>query len=204
MMLSSIYFCFIFDYAKWKKNPKVFPNQIRDEIIMAYKSIPIMALLGTPIFVAQIQGYSKIHNEYNFIDILTSIIGFIIVSDTCIYWSHRWSHTFKFAYKHIHKPHHKWIVPSPFASFAFTPIDGLIQSIPYMLYSFFFQMNKIVYMVLYFGVFIWATSVHDSQAYFKNYIMANGKDHAIHHTQFIYNYGQYTTIWDRLMGTYQE
>lgn len=197
-------FLFIFDYAEWKKNPRVFPNQIRDEILMSIRSIPYMVALSSPIFVAQIRGYSKIHSEFNIINMLISTVGFIVVSDTCLYWTHRLSHTIKIAYKYIHKPHHKWVIPSPFASFAFTPIDGFIQSIPYLFYSFVFPMNKYVYIVLYLGIFIWATSVHDSKAFLENPILCNGKDHAIHHTKFLYNYGQYTTFWDRIMGTYKE
>lgn len=34
-------------------------------------------------------------------------------------------------YKFVHKPHHKWIVPTPYAALAFHPVDGYAQSLPY-------------------------------------------------------------------------
>lgn len=37
----------------------------------------------------------------------------------------------KLIYKYIHKPHHKWIVPTPYAALAFHPLDGYAQSLPY-------------------------------------------------------------------------
>lgn len=37
----------------------------------------------------------------------------------------------KLIYKHVHKPHHKWIVPTPYAALAFHPVDGYAQSLPY-------------------------------------------------------------------------
>lgn len=37
----------------------------------------------------------------------------------------------KLIYKYVHKPHHKWIVPTPYAALAFHPVDGYAQSLPY-------------------------------------------------------------------------
>jgi hypothetical protein len=37
----------------------------------------------------------------------------------------------KLLYAKIHKPHHLWKLPTPFASHAFHPCDGVAQSMPY-------------------------------------------------------------------------
>ena len=71
-----------------------------------------------------------------------SSCGFMIFNDTLIYWIHRALHT-SLLYKRIHKDHHKWIVPTPFASHAFHPLDGWAQSLPYHTFVFLVPFHKV-------------------------------------------------------------
>lgn len=46
--------------------------------------------------------------------------------------------------------------------------------------------------------------IHDGE-YMSNDPIVNGAAcHTIHHLYFNYNYGQFTTLWDRLGGSYRE
>lgn len=107
---------------------------------------------------------------------------FLLFTDYCIYWVHRWLHHPLF-YKAIHKPHHKWLsmslllsggppthdaypVPTPFASHAFHPVDGYLQSVPYHLFIFLFPLHRIVYLVLFVLVNFWSIFV---SSYFPSY-----------------------------------
>lgn len=107
---------------------------------------------------------------------LISLLSYLLFTDYCIYWVHRWLHLPVF-YKFIHKPHHKWIsrflfiyplysaqqvtllVPTPFASHAFHPLDGYMQSIPYHLFIFIFPIHRLVYLVLFVLVNMWSIFV---------------------------------------------
>lgn len=45
--------------------------------------------------------------------------------------------------------------------------------------------------------------IHDGQ-YLSNDPVVNGTAcHTVHHLYFNYNYGQFTTLWDRLGGSYR-
>jgi len=54
--------------------------------------------------------------------IVCSAALFLWFTDLSIYIVHRVLH-WPSVYKHLHKPHHKWVIPTPFASHAFHPID---------------------------------------------------------------------------------
>jgi lathosterol oxidase len=122
--------------------------------------------------------------------------------DALIYWIHRWLHH-PLLYQPIHKPHHKWIVSTPFASHAFHPADGFLQSTPYHIFVFLFPLNKYLYVGLFIFVNIWTVSIHDGTAYYEGTILNGAGHHIIHHSQFNWNYGQYFTFWDRLLGTHK-
>lgn len=123
-----------------------------------------------------------------------------------IYWIHRFLHS-KLLYKPIHKLHHKWIVPTPFASHAFHPIDGFLQSSPYHLYVFLFPMHKLSYLAFFFFVNIWTVSIHDADYRVINILkpFVNGSaHHTDHHLYFTCNYGQFFTLWDRIGMTFKQ
>lgn len=159
-------------------------------------------------------------------------------------------------YGSVHKPHHKWLVPTPFASHAFHWLDGFLQSLPYHLAAFVFPLHRYMYLGCFVFVNVWSTSIHDGvyrvPAALRPFI--NGSAHHTDHhlfyevvqnderpsekaserkrcescrsllnmpdrsnpvvtglhfspifpPYFLQNYGQYTTLWDRLGGTFKE
>lgn len=46
--------------------------------------------------------------------------------------------------QHLHKQHHTFKIPTPFASHAFHPLDGFLQSLPYHVYPFIFPLHKVL------------------------------------------------------------
>ena len=126
-VFATLSYLFVFDHATLS-HPKYLRNQMRLEIRQTLIALPCMALLTTPFFLAEVQGYSKLYDGqsdapfrlYNLIQ-FPFFIGF---TDLCIYWIHRGLHH-PLIYKTLHKPHHKWIMPTPFASHAFHPLDGM-------------------------------------------------------------------------------
>lgn len=188
-------------------HPRYLKNQVRLEVTQAMTLIPVMVLLTIPWFLLELRGYSKLYMN---IDELTGgwravawqVPTFIMFTDCGIYFIHRWLH-WPLVYKHLHKPHHKWIVCTPFALHAFHPVDGYAQSLPYHWYPFLFPLHKVSYLLLFTFVNFWTVMIHDG-AYFSNDPFVNGTAcHTIHHLYFNYNYGQFTTLWDRLGKLYR-
>ena len=215
-----IYFTFatlsyflVFDKTTFQ-HPKYLKNQMRLEIQQTLHSMPIMAIFTFPFFVAEVRGYSFIYDNTS--DIKHPLIWlfgsaynylqfplFLMFTDFCIYWIHRGLHH-PILYKRLHKPHHKWIMPTPFASHAFHPIDGFSQSVPYHVFPFIFPLNKFAYIALFTFIQIWTVMIHDGE-YVANSPVINGAAcHTMHHLYFNYNYGQFTTLWDRLGGSYRK
>jgi len=165
-------------------------------------SIPIMGIITAPLMLLEIYGYSKVYAGLpgGIPYLLLSIVSFILFTDCGIYWIHRGLHH-RWIYAYIHKPHHLWKVPTPYASHAFHPVDGFLQSYPYHIYVFLFPMNKWAYLVMFLFVNFWTISIHDGDYKVPNILSAiiNGAaHHTEHHLKFDCNYGQFFTLWDRI------
>lgn len=203
-LTSFLSYYFVYDSENFK-HPKYLKNQLKMEIKQSVGSIPLMTLFTLPWFVAEVRGYSRLYanskdypNWYTF----CQFPMFLFFTDALIYCIHRALHS-RLLYKRFHKPHHKWIVPTPFASFAFHPIDGYLQSLPYHIFPFIFPLQKVAYLVLFAGVQIWTVIIHDGEYLSHDPVINGAACHTIHHLYFNYNYGQYTTLWDRLGGSYR-
>lgn len=194
----------VFD-KKIFNHPRYLKNQMALEIHRATTAIPQMVLMTLPFFMMEINGYSRLYGGLSFDGWKTTIfqiVTFILFTDCGIYFIHRWLHI-PWIYKHLHKPHHKWIVCTPFASHAFHPADGFAQSLPYHIYPLLFPLHKVLYLGLFAGVNFWTVMIHDGQ-YLSNDPVVNGTAcHTVHHLYFNYNYGQFTTLWDRIGGSYR-
>jgi hypothetical protein len=76
-------------------------------------------------------------------------------------------------YRWLHKPHHKWVVPTPFASYAFHPLDGWSQSLPYHIFPFLFPLQKIAYLGLFIFVTLWTVLIRESPSLLIALISSN-------------------------------
>ncbi|MCJ1342268.1 c-5 sterol desaturase [Peltigera leucophlebia] len=203
---ATLSYLFVFDHATFT-HPKYLKNQISLEIRQTMISLPCMAIFTAPIFLGEVRGYAKLYDSplaqpfpfYNFLQ----FPFFIAFTDFFIYWIHRGLHH-PLIYKTLHKPHHKWIMPTPFASHAFHPLDGFAQSVPYHVYPYIFPLQKFAYIVLFIFINVWTVLIHDGEYVAKSPIINGAACHTMHHLYFNYNYGQFTTLWDRLGGSYRQ
>lgn len=205
-VFSSLSYVFIFD-KETSKHPKYLKNQVRLEIKQTMISMPFMSMLTTPFFLAEVRGYAKLYDLpseapfawYN----LLQFAFFLLFTDFCIYWIHRGLHH-PLVYKTLHKPHHKWIMPTPYASHAFHPVDGFSQSLPYHIFPFLFPLQKLAYVALFVFINVWTIFIHDGEYVANSPIINGAACHTVHHSCFNFNFGQYTTLWDRLGGSYRQ
>lgn len=204
---ASFSYYFVFDKAVFN-HPRYLKNQMSLEIKHAMGSIPVMVSFTVPFWLGELNGHSKLYLNVDestggWTSIALQFPFFIMFTDFGIYLIHRWLH-WPQVYRLFHKPHHKWIVTTPFASHAFHPFDGFAQSLPYHLYPLLFPLNKISYLVLFTAVNFWTVLIHDGE-YLTNDPVVNGAAcHTVHHLYFNYNYGQFTTLWDRIGGSYRK
>ncbi|KAI0784163.1 hypothetical protein C8Q75DRAFT_795112 [Abortiporus biennis] len=199
---------FIFNH-EMMKHPRFLKNQVKQEIWCSVSAFPGMMLLTLPWFMGEVRGYSKMYDnveDYGWPYFIFSIFFYLVFTDYGIYWIHRWEHH-PICYKWLHKPHHKWIIPTPFASHAFHPLDGYAQSIPYHLFVFLFPFHSKLYLVLFVLINFWTILIHDSDMITGHPLetIINGPaHHTLHHIYFTVNYGQYFTWADRSHDSYRQ
>lgn len=146
------------------QHPRFLAHQVKLEINQGISAIPVMALLTVPFFLAEIRGWSKLYDLTSdspfFGYTLLQYPLFICFTDSGIYWIHRGLHH-PSVYRWLHKPHHKWAVPTPFASYAFHPLDGWAQSLPYHVYPLLFPLQKGAYLGLFMFVTVWTVLIRE-------------------------------------------
>lgn len=221
MGVSILSYYYLFD-RRLEHHPRFLKNQIKMEIDMSLRSQPIIAAMIVPWFVAEIRGKTLMYDNFNdfgagwfqgtwaegmgpWVYTAGSMAVFLLFTDFCIYWIHRWLHI-PAIYKRLHKPHHKWVVPTPFASLAFHPLDGYAQSVPYHLVVFILPVHKWIYLGLFVIINLWTIVIHDgdmiSGHLLEKYINSPAH-HTLHHMYFTCNYGQYFTWADSWGGSYR-
>ncbi|KAI9716304.1 MAG: c-5 sterol desaturase [Chrysothrix sp. TS-e1954] len=202
---ASLSYVFVFDKTTFK-HPKYLKNQIPQEIKTTLIALPTMAVATVPFFLLEVRGWSKMYDKTidgpgRWYDLFQFPL-FFLFTDFCIYWIHRGLHH-PSIYRSLHKKHHKWVVPTPFASHAFHPLDGFAQSLPYHVFPFIFPLQKFAYVALFTWINVWTVLIHDGEYAMNSSIINGAACHTMHHLYFRYNYGQFTTIWDRLGGSYR-
>ncbi|KAH8831665.1 fatty acid hydroxylase [Flagelloscypha sp. PMI_526] len=204
----SYYFIFNHDMMR---HPRYLKNQVKLEIQSSLAAFPLLLALMFPSFFGEVRGYSRLYGGevqgvWEWTYLVLSVPFFLVFTDYCVYWIHRWLHL-PFLYKRLHKPHHKWLVPTPFASHAFHPVDGFAQALPYHIYAYIFPMHRVLYLALFVAVNCWTIFIHDSDMVTGHPLeeVINGPaHHTLHHLYFTVNYGQYFTWADRWGGSYRQ
>jgi Delta7-sterol 5-desaturase len=199
-------------YFEDEKRPYPTTEIIRDQQKLAQASLFLYAALPICSEYLIENGYTR---SYFYIAELGGSFGgwyyyfintvfYVALVEIGIYWMHRTLHTNKFLYKWLHSTHHKYMEHStltPWASIAFNPFDGLAQASPYVVVMFIVPIHYYTHMIMLFFSGIWATNIHDSVWVDDAEPIMGSKYHTIHHTHFMYNFGQWFTFCDHFWGT---
>lgn len=205
------YFCYVHPMSKKtfedQNRPRPSWDIIKKQIKLSQMSMIIYTMLPVLDEALIESGYTKVYHTVEEIGgwrahIATMCFYFLCV-EIGVYWMHRTLHTNKFLYKHIHLMHHDYNKPetlTPWASIAFHPLDGMLQASPYVYLLPFIPCHYLTHLVMVFFTAVWATYIHDAMDWNIDPIMGS-KYHTVHHTHYIYNYGQIFTLCDWFWGT---
>lgn len=165
--------------------------------------------LSSPLKVYTLR-YKEI-GEYGLTWFILAFPVMFLVHDAYFYWMHRLMHHPKL-FKSFHVVHHKSTNPSPWAAFAFQPMEALVEiailpillvimplSLPHLTAFFLVQMVYNVYGHLGWELYPKWFSRH----WFGKWINTS-TNHNQHHQYFKGNYGLYFLWWDRWFGTIRE
>jgi Delta7-sterol 5-desaturase len=214
---------FFFIYYKWKKEAwfvkKIqfrFPlgkDYIR-EIGFSILTVLIFTVVGylllfTPVRASTLV-YMKI-SDFGWVYFILSIGLMLLIHDTYFYWTHRAMHHISL-YKWVHHTHHLSTNPSPWAAYAFHPLEAIVEAGIVVLIV--YVMPAHPYAISIFLLIMMAYNVYGHlgyELYPKGFSKSSiGKwintsvNHNQHHQFFNGNYGLYFLWWDRWMNTIRE
>lgn len=131
-----------------------------------------------------------------------------LIHDTYFYWMHRLMHS-PLLFKKVHLTHHLSTNPSPWTSYAFHPLEAIIEAGIIPLIAFTLPVHRSALVLFLLLQFIYNVYGHlGYELYPKNFHKTKigrwintSTAHNLHHRQFTGNYGLYFLTWDRWMGT---
>lgn len=204
---------FIDRKSPWRRlQPQGFTfAQIRREIGYSLITSVIFAAVFASLFLLKGTGLTKIYSDplaYGQVWFWLQIPVVLAIQDFYFYWMHRTVHK-DGLYDTVHRVHHLSVNPSPFAAFAFHPLEAVLEIG--------FIVPLALVMPLTFKALFWVSLLsllYNVYGHLGYEIMPNwlartplGKlfntatYHNQHHRTYRYNYGLYTTVWDRLFRT---
>ncbi len=209
-----------FIFYKWKKKDwlymkiqQKFPEAsgMRREMLYSLCTGVIFGLMATTIVFARLNGYTMIYTkltEYGWLYLLLSPMVVILVHDTYFYWTHRLMHHPKL-FLITHKVHHLSHNPTPWAAFAFHPIEAIIEAAFFPVLLFIIPLHPIVILIFMLYMIVMNVLGHTGYEFFPKGAIRHPilkwyttpTHHNMHHKLGKGNYGLYFNFWDRIMNT---
>jgi len=150
--------------------------------------------------------------RYGVVYLVASFVLALVIHDTYFYWTHRWMHR-RSVFRRVHLEHHRSHHPTPWAAFAFQPLESVVQGGIHLLLPLLLPLHVSV-----LGAFILWTNFYGALLHSGCDVFfirgpgasswraawLNGPvEHEAHHNGCDGNFGLYFSFWDRLMGTHR-
>jgi Delta7-sterol 5-desaturase len=181
------------------------------EIIYSLITFIIFSFIGIFISLCKRNGYTLMYNDisdYGIPYFIISVFMMLLLHDTYFYWTHRLMHHKK-VFPIFHKVHHLSNNPSPWAAFAFHPLEAVIEGGIILLIVFVIPVHLSAVLIFLIAMTVMNVIGHlGFEIYPKNFLKHSlGKlnntatHHNMHHRLVNCNYGLYFNWWDKWMGT---
>lgn len=187
--------------------------ELRREFGYSLLTVLIFATNGVLIYFLAQQGTLEIYadaRQYGWAYWFASLVGLTLWHDAYFYFTHRLLHHPRL-FRRVHAVHHRSRNPSPWAAYAFHPLEAVVQAafLPLFLLVAPLHWAVIVLFLLYMivrnvlghsGVEIYPCGAYDRRPWRW---VTSTTHHHLHHQAARGNYGLYFTWWDRWLGTEQ-
>lgn len=170
----------------------------------------IVVLLNHPAIAPYTTRYKEIA-ERGWVYYFLAFPIMLVMHDTYFYFTHRIMHH-KALFKWFHLVHHKSTNPSPWAAYAFHPLEAIVeQGIVVVFYftipihishlAIFFLMSIMYNVYGHLGYELYPRGFNKTRI---GKWVNTSVSHNQHHQYFVGNYGLYLLFWDRVFGTIRE
>jgi sterol desaturase/sphingolipid hydroxylase (fatty acid hydroxylase superfamily) len=187
------------------------PRQVAREIFHSLRSIAIFGLVTGAVVYAAYSGWTRLYlriGAYGWGWFLVSIGVMIVIHDAYFYWTHRLMHHPRL-FRSLHQTHHRSTNPTPWAAYAFSPAEALIQAGIGPLIVFTIPVHPAAFSVFMTWQIAFNVFGHCGYEIFPKcflhspvrLVLNSVTHHSLHHEKYRSNFGLYFNVWDRLMGT---
>ena len=190
-----------------------FPHfrDVRRELVLSLLTCGVYGLVGVIMFVPIKRNWTQMYfdiHAYGWKWFLASIVITIFLHDAYFYWTHRLMHSPRL-FPIMHRSHHRSTNPTPWAAYAFNPLEAFVQAGIFPLAIFLYPIHPLAFLIFMGWQITFNVLGHAGFEFHPRWFLDSrlGKfantptNHAMHHEFFTGNYGLYFNIWDRLMGT---
>lgn len=181
------------------------------EVAYSLLTTLIFAGVGTLVFLTPLRDYTLVYTDIKTFGrgyFVASIVLMLLLHDTYFYWTHRAMHHPRL-YKWFHQVHHRSVNPSPWAAFAFHPLEAIVEAGIVVVIAWVIPVHPLAVVLFLLLMTLYNVYGHlGFELYPRRFaVSAVGKwvntsvNHNQHHRFAKGNYGLYFLWWDRWMGT---
>ena len=188
---------------KIQKRPQT--HDAKEDILSSLKQIAVTAFCLSVGLFSQWKGWTIAPVDLSWWSFPLFFIVSLVLHDAWFYFGHRLLHT-KALYR-LHKPHHITVTPSVWSYDAGSTVDTLFAHSYYALVLFVIPMPALAFIAHRLFDQISAIIGHSGYEYFagptscKPFPGICTTYHDQHHSEFVYNYANYFSWWDRIFST---
>lgn len=192
---------------------KQFPKQqdYYREIGYSAFTFVVFALIGVILMHPLVLPHTKIYNdisEYGWAYFAFSIGLALVIHDAYFYFTHRLMHHPKL-FKAFHLLHHRSTNPSPWAAFAFSPLEAVVEGSIIFVIALLIPIHHGAILAFLFIMTVFNVYGHLGYEIYPKWLVNSpvGKwlntstNHNMHHQYFKSNYGLYFRLWDEVFKT---
>ncbi len=191
---------------RYPKTPEVWR-----EVGYSALSVVIFGLVGTLTIYAWRQGWTQMYRKIDLhgaVWFWCSIGVAIVLHDTWFYWTHRAMHHRRL-FRWFHRVHHLSHNPTPWAAYAFSPLEAVVQAAIFPLVMVMIPMHPYAFGLFMMWQLLFNIAGHTGYEFYPRwllrsplgYVLNTPTNHVMHHEKMRGNYGLYFNVWDRVMGT---
>ena len=185
--------------------------EVRREMAWSALSIVIFAAVGAATIYAVRAGWTRMYGKlgsHSTAWFWSSIVCAIFLHDTWFYWTHRLMHHPRL-FRVFHRVHHLSRNPTPWAAYAFSPLEAVMQAAIFPLIAFLIPIHHYAFGIFMLWQIAYNIAGHTGYEYHPRWLMRSRlryllntpTNHIQHHETLRGNYGLYFNFWDQLMGT---
>lgn len=186
-------------------------QSIRRDIQLSILSTAVFALAAALILSGYSAGTTRLYShaqQYGLWYLGISYGVVLVLQDTYFYFTHRLFHH-PLLFRWLHQGHHRSRYPTPWTSFAFDPLEAIVQSLFLVGIVFVIPLHFVTLFAVLMTMTIWAVLNHLGidrlPASFPHHWLGRWfigpTHHSIHHLRYTLHYGLYFTFWDKFFGT---